>query len=212
MVSGNPHLEVKLDRLREALDSLGAAIGENLNTVWQRLSTQDSAPPKPLNSVDDLVRITKERCLGLVALQSPVARDLRFAMGALRVEHDYERIQELAQSLNQRAERLRGSPVQSITHDMAGVMAKIVELHNIVCRTWKRDQSESEKTTIKPHVDERCSAIRASIAEIQARTMEAITKGEGSAEMLVELVLACRHLKRIEGLLQAIPDELHSFD
>jgi phosphate uptake regulator len=212
MISGNPPLEVHLDRLREALDSLGAAVGENLSTVKQRFDVPDSGPAKPLNSVEDLARITRERCLGLVATQHPVARDLRFAMGALRIEHDYERIQELAEALNERTENLRGAPVQPIIQDMANVMAKIVELHNIVCRTWKRDQSEGEKTTIKPHVDERCSAIRSNIAEIQVKTMEAITKGQGSAEMLVELVLACRHLKRIEGLLQAIPDELHSFD
>lgn len=210
MANGNPPLEARLDRLREALDSLCAAVGENLRVVWQRLSGEGKY--SPLNSVDDLARIARERCLGLVALQQPVARDLRFAMGALRVEHDYERIQELAQSLNERVERLRGAPVQSIIHDMAGVMVKILDLHNVVASTWKRERSESEKTTIKPHVDERCSAIRATIADIQAKTMETIAKGDGSAEMMVELVLACRHLKRIEGLLQAIPDEMHSFD
>jgi phosphate uptake regulator len=128
------------------------------------------------------------------------------------VGHDYERIAELAEALNTRVERLRGTPIQGIIQDMTGAMADILELHEVVRRTWRRDRSDLSLPNLKPQVAKLSAAVYASVAKIQNSTIDAITKGEGGAELLVELVLACRHLKRIASLMETVPDELHSFD
>ena len=39
----------------------------------------------------------------------------------------------------------------------------------------------------------------------------AIALANGNAEAYVELVLACRHLKRVAGLMASVPDEMVSF-
>ena len=210
MTTENRSLEAKLDEVRDSLDVLNVAVSGNLNSVRAGLMGQSVSEIK---SVDEAARFARERCLLLVARQQPVARDLRFTMSAIRIGHDYERIQDLVKFLNDRIERLRQSSIQPVIQSMAGILAKIIAMNTLVGRTWKRDLTESEKLSIKHEVDASCSPIYAEIAEIHTKTIEAISHGvgEGGAELLVELVLACRHLTRIVDLLEAIPDEAKSF-
>jgi len=210
----NVLLEARLEALREALDSLAAAIDENLRTVLLRLTCDEAVTDStPLRNINALARSTRDRCLLLVAREHPMANDLKYAMAALRVEHDYERIQELAEALNTRAERLTGTPMQDVIQDMTGVMADILKLHDVVRRTWQRDRKDQKLPNLKPDVQTLSMGIMSGVQAIQSKTMEAISRGSGNnAEFVVELVLACRHLKRIANLMEAIPDELHSFD
>ena len=214
MIMGpNPLLEARLESLRESLDALSAVVDENLRAVLRRLTCDETIPIKGnLQGIDELARIARERCLLLVARQQPLAHDLKYAMGALRVGHDYERIQELAESLNKRVERLRGTPIQTVIQDMTGVMADILELHEVVRRTWQRERGDVSLPNLKDQVQKMVAEIQTGVSRIQTETIDAISKGNGTPESLVELVLAYRHLKRIANLMEAIPDELHSFD
>lgn len=209
----NPLLEFRLDSLRESLDALSAVVDENLRTVLLRLTCDEAvATEEPLVDIGGLARTTRERCLLLVAREHPMAHDLKYAMAVLRVGHDYERVHELAEALNTRVERLRGTPIQDVIQDMTGVMADMLKMHEVVRKTWQRDRKDMTLPNVKPEVNKMAEVVMKGVGEIQGKTLEAVSKGDSSAETLVELVLACRHLKRIANLLQAIPDELHSFD
>ena len=208
----NVLLEARLESLREALDALSQAVDDNLRLVLRRLTCDPTLTNKPLTDVDPLARSTRERCLLLVAREHPMAHDLKYAMAALRVEHDYERIHDLASQLYSRVDRLIGTPMEGVIQDMTGVMADMLKLHQIVRRTWQRDRSDNTLPNLKPQVQTMAMGVQAGVSEIQTKTMEAISRGEGSPELLVQLVLACRHLKRIANMLEQIPDELHSFD
>ena len=209
----NQLLEGRLINLRESLDILASAVDDNLRAVLLRLTCDKTiSASSPLTDIDALARVTREKCLHFVAREHPLANDLKFAMAALRVGHDYERIQELAVALNKRSEKLTGSPLQDVAQDMTGIMADILKLHDIVRRTWQRDRKDSSLPNLKPEVSALTLTIYAQISTIQNKIMEAITSGNGSAETFVELVLACRHLKRIANTMELIPDELHAFD
>lgn len=209
----NQLLEVRLDSLRDSLDSLADAIDDNLRAVLLRLTCDSTITASaPLADIDSLARVTRERCLLFVAREHPLAKDLKYAMAALRVGHDYERIQELGVALNKRTDRLTGSPLQEVVQDMTGIMADILKLHEIVRRTWQRDRHDSALPSLKPQVSSLAVTIYSQIGEIQNKIMEAIAAGGGSAETFVDLVLACRHLKRIANTMESIPDELHAFD
>ena len=209
MEGHNQLLEARLESLRQTLDALAALCDENLRTLLLRLTCDKSYDDKKLlQPIDELARQTRERCLLLVARQQPLANDLKYAMGALRVGHDYERIHELADALNKRIARLQGTPIENVLRDMTGVMADILKLHEPVRRTWQRDGKDISITNLK----EISAAVNSGIGKIQTETIDAISKGNGNSEMLVDLVLACRHLKRIASLMETIPDELHSFD
>jgi phosphate transport system protein len=209
----NPLLEFRMDSLRESLDALAAVVDENLRTVLLRLTCDEAvATEEPLIDIAALARTTRERCLLLVAREHPMAHDLKYAMAVLRVGHDYERVDDLAHALNTRVERLRGTPSQDVIQDMTGVMADILKMHEVVRKTWQRDRNDLSLPNVKPEVDQLAAVVLRGVSDIQVKTLEAVARGDSSPEVLVELVLACRHLKRIANLLQTVPDELHSFD
>ena len=209
MAAHNPILEARLESIRQSLDALGAATESNLNAI---LAGLDSDSTEPLESVAILARQTRERCLLLVARNQPLASDLTYAMGALRVGHDYERLHELCEALNKRVERLRETPLFATVREMSGVLEKVLELHSAVSKTWQRDRDDLTLPDLGPQVLRIGTEVQTGLAEIQRKTVATISSGMGSPEMLVDLVLVCRHIKRITALMAAIPEELHSFD
>ena len=208
----NPLLEVRLESLQDSLDKLSMTVDENLRSVLFSLTCDTTVAHIPLKDISVLAQKSRERCLLLVAREHPLANDLKYAMAALRVGHDYERIHELSVSLHKRVDLLRGTPMQDVVQDMTGIMADILKLHEIVRHTWQRDRRDQSTPALKPQVSAIVSTIYSRIAAIQNKIMELIAKGGGSPEMFVELVLACRHIKRIANTMEAIPDELHAFD
>lgn len=209
----NQLLEVRLVNMRESLDALAGAVDDNLRAVLLRLTCDKTITASaPMTDVDGLARAAREKCLQFVAREHPLANDLKYAMAALRVGHDYERIQELAAALHKRTDKLAGSPLQDVAQDMTGIMADILKLHEIIRRTWQRDRNDLSLPNLKPQVSALTATIYSQIHAIQNKIMDAITNGGGHAEIFVELVLACRHLKRIANTMELIPDELHAFD
>jgi phosphate transport system protein len=202
-----------MESLRDALEKLSIAVDDNLRSVLLKLTCDKSVSASaPMVDVDGLARTVRERCLLLLAREHPMAHDLKFSMAALRVGHDYERVNELANALIRRIDRLTGTPVQDLMQDMTGVMADILKLHEIVRRTWLRDRGQLTGDDMKPQVAARSAVVSSQISVIQNKIMEAIARGGNDAETFVEVVLACRHLKRIATTLEAIPDELNAFD
>jgi phosphate uptake regulator len=200
-----------MDALRDALDNLAHLVDENLRAVMLRLTLEnDISAHSPIVAIDQVAAEAREKCLLLVAREHPLATDLKYAMAALRVGHDYERIQELTLALSKRVDRLRGGPLQQLVREMTGIMSKILKLHEIVQRTWQR--GEDKIPLVMADVQLLASDIDAQITALQNRIMDAIGEGGTNPEVFVELVLACRHLKRILNTLQMIPDELHAFD
>jgi phosphate transport system protein len=208
----NQLLEARLEALRDSLDKLSATVDENLRAVLLRLTCDKTVTESsPLVSIEEHARTARERCLLLVAREHPMAGDLKYAMAALRVGQDYERIHDLALALNRRIDKLTGTSIQEVVQDMTGVMADILKMHEHVRQTWQRDR-KGNMPDMMPQISGLYVTVQSRITEIQTKIMEAISRGGGDAEMYVEVVLACRHLKRIAQTMESIPDELRAFD
>jgi phosphate uptake regulator len=207
----NPILEARLETLRRTLNELSAAVDDNLRAVLSLLTCDSTTTNVSLKSISGLARQARESCLLLLAKEHPLANDLKFAMSALRVGHDYERIQELAEALQKRITVLRKSAFKDICQEMTGVMADILSMHEIVRVVWRRNKPETDEKMLQAQQEKLSADIQVSILNIQSRIMNSIAAQNGEPEMVVEVVLACRHLERIAGLLVAIPGELHSF-
>jgi phosphate uptake regulator len=204
-------LELRLDNLRRALDELSITVDDNLRTVLHQLTCDDASAGMPLKSIDALGRAARENCMMLMAKEHPFASDLKYAMAALRVEHDYDRIQELLEALHRRIAVLRSSSFKEICQDMTGVMADILEMHELVRRTFRRNLAESDIKLLSAQQEKLNAGIQVSILTIQNRILSSIAGERRDPETIVEVVLACRHLKRIASSLNSMPEEMHTF-
>ena len=206
----NPLLESRLEKLRDAIDQLSLIVDDNLRSVLLRLTCDQAvASASACTDIGAAARTVRERCMTFLAREHPLAYDLKFAMASLRIGHDYERIQELSDSLNGRIDKLVGTPVQGVMQNMTGVMADILKLHELVRKTWQRDRSSGN---VQADAAKLVHAIHSQITAVQSKIMDSISSGGSDAETVVEIVLACRHLKRIATTMEAIPDDFHAFD
>src|ERR1039457_1908439 len=139
----NQLLEDRLDILRTTLDELWLAFDENLQILLIDLTGDTTTPraaPKPLNPFAKTVR---DKCLEFMVREHPLAHDLKFAMVALRVGQDYERMQEISATLNRRVEYLRNTNFQDICREMTGVVADILNMNKLAQGVWKRDHRDA---------------------------------------------------------------------
>jgi phosphate transport system protein len=101
-----------LDDLRDRIAALAAVVTEGIPRATEILLTQDLEGAEALISADDEMDskalLLEEECYEVLALQQPVASDLRRVVAALRIIADVERSADLAVNVCKAARRIYG--------------------------------------------------------------------------------------------------------
>ena len=107
-----PGFHEELDSIRQAIAKLSAGVTELIPRATQILLEQDLEGAEYVILADDEVdarcMALEERCYSVLALQSPVAIDLRQVVAALRIIAEIERSADLAVNLCKAARRIYG--------------------------------------------------------------------------------------------------------
>lgn len=102
------HLTREIERLKRTILSLGALVEENVHVAIKAFHVGDAALASDVAAADKEIDRTEieveEECLKILALHQPVAADLRFIIVALKMNHDLERIGDLAVNIAEEAE------------------------------------------------------------------------------------------------------------
>lgn len=97
----------ELIAVNEDLVQMTHLVGSAMNRATQALLDADLDIAEQViasdSQVDALTGAIEERCFDLVALQQPVARDLRIIIGALRIAASLERMGDLAEHVAKQA-------------------------------------------------------------------------------------------------------------
>jgi phosphate transport system protein len=108
------HFDQELAEVRNALLRLSALADQSVAQALRALSQRDSAIATQVeaddSALDQLEMEIDERCIGLIALRQPMARDLRFLMMAMRIAAELERVGDQAVSIAGRARELNNEP------------------------------------------------------------------------------------------------------
>ena len=107
-----PSFHHELDEIRAEIAKLSAKVTENIPRATEILLSQDLEGAEYMILGDDEVDAKcvelEERCYSVLALQSPVAGDLRQVVAALRIIAEVERSADLAVNLCKAARRIYG--------------------------------------------------------------------------------------------------------
>ncbi len=94
------YFDLELQELQVLLLKMSSMVEETLGNSVKALKTQDvELSHKVIENddlIDDMEKIVEDKCLKLIALQSPLARDLRVIATALKIITDLERIADYA--------------------------------------------------------------------------------------------------------------------
>jgi phosphate transport system protein len=97
------HLHAQMEKVKNRLLTLAIMVEEQLVAAVKAVMSQEQSLAKDVIKKDleiDKKEIEiEEECLKILALYQPVAKDLRFMVGVLKINNDLERIGDLAKSI-----------------------------------------------------------------------------------------------------------------
>jgi phosphate transport system protein len=122
------NFHAELDSIKEELVRLAASVTESIPRATQVLLDQDLEGAEYIIMADDEMDArtiaVEERCIAMLALQAPVASDLRHVVAALRMSAEIERSADLVVNICKAARRIYG---HDLDPKLRGTIAKMGE-------------------------------------------------------------------------------------
>ncbi len=106
------HFSEQLEDLRRNLILMGGEVERQIQRAIEALTEIDAKKAADVIAadaeIDRMEMVVEEQAVHLLALQQPVAVDLRFLVAALKINNDLERIGDHAVNIAEGAERMAG--------------------------------------------------------------------------------------------------------
>lgn len=201
------HFESELDSIGRALLSMAARVESQLRKAIRALEQADPRLAEEVRAgdpeINEMENEIEERCINQIALQAPVAHDLRFLIGAIKINSDLERMADHAVNIAHVAARL----------PTLAPLERPVDLHpmTIVATEMLRDALDA-------YVNKDVARARAVCARddemdsMRDRLMDELRdemiRSPKSVPRALELLLATRNLERISDLATNIAEEV----
>lgn len=205
--AGRRRFHDDLDTLQDRLMEMAGLVEELIDEATQAVANRDAAVAEPMklrdDRVDELEVEIDERVVELLALQQPMATDLRRIITANKVSNDLERIGDHAVNIAKAAKRLSNSPPlprireldemvqisrQMVADSLAAYVARDPGAARLVCIT-----------------DDKVDDLRRSMYRILVTHMLEDPKRLSGA---LELLLVSQNLERVADLATNIAEDV----
>jgi phosphate transport system protein len=196
-------LEVLQEKLMEMAGLVEKVIGQATEAILTRDKSADEMVSATDNEVDELEMEIDERVMELLALQQPMATDLRQIITTNKIANDLERMADHAVNISQAARRLAETPplpeireLAEMTEIVRGMVADALIAH--VSRS-------AGKARLVCITDDRVDDLRRSMFRILVTHMLEDPKRISGA---LELLLVSQNLERIGDLATNIAEDV----
>src|SRR3974390_3338263 len=121
------HFQREISKLKQQVLSLCTMVEGQVEKAVRAVQLRDDELAAEVERMDEDVDLreieVEEECLKTLALYQPVAVDLRFVVSTLKINHDVERIGDLAVNIAHKVQGLVFDPPPELTCDL-GVMCE----------------------------------------------------------------------------------------
>jgi phosphate transport system protein len=190
------HFEFELQALKNRLLSMGALVEDRVHQAVVALMERRRDAAEKIIAGDDEVNELQieidDRCLKLIALQQPMASDLRLITAAMKINADLERIGDQAVNIAENALTIIEQPPLKPLIDIPR-MAELAE-------KMTRDSLESfvrKDVALARNVLERDDEVDALKDQVFRVLLTYMMADPGTIERALQLILVSRHLERI---------------
>ena len=190
------HFEEELQILKNRLLSMGALVEERMHDathalIDRRIDTAERIIGSD-QDVNELQIEIDERCLRLLALQQPMASDLRLITAAMKINADLERIGDQAVNIAEQAVRVLSHPPLKPIIDLPR-MAEIAErMTRESLDAFVRKDAKLARAILAR--DDEVDQLKDQVFRVLLTYMMA---DPGTIERALGLILVSRHLERI---------------
>ncbi len=201
------HMLRELDKLKRMILVLAALVEESVQYSVLALQKRDAELARKVVAMGDQVNEMEveleEECLKILALYQPVAVDLRYIVAVLKINNDFERINDLAGNLAERALTLMVEPPVEPPFDVQA-MGEIVQC--MLKKTLDALVNMNQKEALE--VIELDDEVDRYHRESFARTKERIRRDPEQLDGLVNYLSISRYLERIADLTTNVAEDV----
>ena len=209
-MSGAPgmrHFHEELSRLKHQLLEMSALAEELVDmAVLARTERNETLAEEVIardNDLDAMEVAVDNACIHLLALQQPLARDLRLITMAMKISNDLERVGDHAVNIAEGV-RHQGSHVVSMELAEIDEMSRLArEMLSDAMDSFVRGDAEGARNVCQR--DDRVDQLHDSVFRILVTHMMEDPRRIGSA---MSLLLASRNLERIADLATNISEDV----
>jgi len=194
-----------IKELSDALVQLSEKVLQNFNDALQAVRHQDEESARAIRLVDDEIDMTEvrleERCLAFLALQQPVARDLRTIVTIMKINDDLERIGDLAVHIIERMPEIDSEMIDLFDYDHMGKLAADMTRKSLEAFIAK-DRFLADKVCA---LDEEIDSIHSSVFKRVALLMK---DPAADVDQLIALLSISRYIERMADHATRIAHEV----
>ncbi len=190
------HFEAELQHLKHRLLHMGALVEERVHAAVEALIDRRLDVAERIagsdKEINDLQIEIDDRCLKLLALQQPMATDLRLITSAMKINSDLERIGDQAVNIAQSVGRLLANPPLRPVIDLPR-MAEIAEkmTHDSLDAFVRKDAELARSVLLR---DDQVDQLKDHTFRVLLTYM---MTDPGTIERALGLILISRNLERI---------------
>jgi len=196
-----------LDEIKKNLIFLSNEVEHSIKQSIKAVMKQDKEIAEQIISRDkeiDKMEVENEnKFLTLLALQQPVAIDLRFIIGGLKMNNDLERIGDHAVNIARTVDELIGTPLIKPVEDLPEMSEMACKMLHDVVNAFIHQDAELARD-----VCQRDSIVDEFYAKIIKRTIEVVRKQSDKLEQGFAAARVARSLERVADLSTNIGEDV----
>lgn len=187
----------QMDDIRYDVIKLGELTKKCVKLSVDSLKNQDEEMAKSVENFeeesDQMNLQIDDTCIKLIALQQPVAKDLRFISSMIKISDNYERICDLTLSIAEIAVKSAKKPLLKPLIDiprMASLIEEMINIDNAAIGDWEHEH-------LKEELEERDDIIDALYDQIYRELLTFMMKDAKTIDDATDLIFVARYLERI---------------
>jgi phosphate transport system protein len=201
------HFEREIEQLKEQLLLMGGRaegiVGKAIDALRRRDAPLAQAVLEDDRAIDRMEIDIEERCVRLLALQQPLATDLRFITAALKISNDLERVGDHAVNIAGSAARLAGEPLLKPLVDIPRMADLALGMLREALDAFVRRDAEGARRLVR-----RDDAVDDLNRQVFRELLTYMIEDPATITRAMELVLVARNLERVADLATNVAEEV----
>ncbi|MDQ7797416.1 MAG: phosphate signaling complex protein PhoU [Candidatus Edwardsbacteria bacterium] len=190
------HFDTELDQLKQQLLKMGALAEAMIDAAVTALVERNADQLKQIyeqeKEVNNLQVSIDEDCLRLTALYQPTAGDLRFLLGASKINTELERLGDQAINICEVVNKLLKEPQLKPLIDIPKMVSIATDMVRDSLNAFVERNVDKARAVLMQ--DDQLDDLK---DKIVAELTEFMTKDSGSVSRAIQLILVARSLERI---------------
>jgi phosphate transport system protein len=201
------HFHQELEELKEQLLRMGGLVEAVVHKSIESLRRRDAALAREIfvddHVIDRMEVEIDERCVSLLALQQPMAGDLRFITSALKISNDLERVGDHAVNIAGSSMKLAAEPPLKPLIDIPRMSTmSLGMLHEALQAFVDRDSVTARRIVAR---DEEVDNLN---RQLFRELVSFMIEDPGTISRSLELILVARNLERVADLATNVAEEV----